>query len=563
MTHQNDKINAAVTNRTSIRQKLRNLKLRYQKPHSHNGKPQESTFVPSHNHKRKTTITWVNRLRSYIPVTDFSLVPLKDAAALIAGFWKSLTREKLVIFCGSIILLAGLIYPWYQLPPLAFSSFGINPLWINLPRLIVAPLILAFLFATFRGHKKSARLLLWGNLIIPLLFPYLVNTWLPDVNYLTTAYYQQGKQAAVFSENRLPEVQAKWKQHIILEPVSPVRSIANLSIADSRFFQLSSWDRILREGFGYKRSFLAFPSKGWELTIIGMAIALMGFYLRDGIEGLRADLTWVVPITTLLVGCIFVSIVGTNIANYHLDVLFAKGEYNRVVETSKRLQFWYPPFKADEAFLKRLGEAGFYGDYKMPALRHFIKGLAQYKAGNLWQAEIDFRAAWELQPDLIAARGYLASILINQGVDAFDEFHTTRLPPLYGKKPVPYKRTFLDTSQALENSPAPEGAIAADFFEQALAIFPDHIQALNYLMLARAINNQFGESAQAAQEIIKIEEYFRPPHISLLGQAYLHLTWNDYHNGDLETAWKRYRQTIEPKTWKQSVEKQPSTGEQP
>ncbi|NES81771.1 MAG: hypothetical protein F6K10_10405 [Moorea sp. SIO2B7] len=33
-----------------------------------------------------------------------------------------------------------------------------------------------------------------------------------------------------------------------------------------------------------------------------------------------------------------------------------------------------------------------------------------------------------------------------------------------------------------------------------------------------------------------------------------------YINGDLEKAWKRYRQTIEPKTWKQSVEPQPSTG---
>ncbi|NEP10371.1 MAG: hypothetical protein F6K14_09150 [Symploca sp. SIO2C1] len=464
-----------------------------------------------------------------------------------------LNRASLTRVCGSLILLGGLIYPWYQLPSLTGSSFGINFLLINLPRLIVAPLILAFLLAIVWGGKKFARLLLWSSLLIPLLFPYFVHTWLPDVNYLTTAYYQQGRQAAAFSENHLPEVQAHWKQNIILEPVSPIRSLANLSLSDSRFFQLSAWDRIVQEGLGYKPSFLAFTLKGWELTMIGIVIALMGFYLGDGIEALIADLKWIVPIAALLLSCLVFSIIGANIVNYHLDTWFAQGQYHHVVETSQRLQTWYPPLKTDEAFLKRLGEAQFYGDEEISPLSYFIKGLEQYRGGNLWQAQIYFQTAWELQPDFIAVRGYLASILINQGVEALHQFPSIRLSPLSNKRRVPYKRSFLDTSESLENSPAYRAAIATEFFEEALTVFPGHLTALNYLMLARAINNQWHESAQLAKEIIDIEQYFHPPHLSLLGQAYLHLTWNDYHNGDLETAWKRYRQTIDPKTWKQPL----------
>ncbi|NET58754.1 MAG: hypothetical protein F6K47_22145 [Symploca sp. SIO2E6] len=464
-----------------------------------------------------------------------------------------LNRKNIMLFGGSLSLLGGLIYPWYQLPPLAESSFGINLLWMNLPRLMVAPLTLVWCLLMVWGRKKSARWLLWSGLLIPLLFPYFVHTWLPDVSYLNTAYYQQGSQAAAFSENHLPEVQAQWKQNIILEPVSPIRSLANLSLSDSRFFQPSAWDLIVQEGLGYQPSFLAFTRKGWELTMIGIIIILMGFYLQDGLEVLIADLRWVIPIAVLSFGCILFSLIGTNIVNYNLNIWFAQGQYERVVETSHRLQLWYPPLQADEAFLKRLGEAQFYGNQELTASNDFIKGLEQYQGGDLGQAQVDFQTTWELQPDFLPVRGYLASVLINQGVNAWHQFPSIRLSPLSNKRQVPYKRSFLDTSQSPESSPTYQAAIAAEFFEEALSVFPGHLTALNYLMLARAVNNQWEESAQIAQEIIDIEQYFHPPHLSLLGQAYLHLTWNDYHHGDLETAWQRYRQTIDPKTWKQPL----------
>jgi len=309
----------------------------------------------------------------------------------------------------------------------------------------------------------------------------------------------------------------------------------------------------VQEGLGYKASFLAFTHKGWELTMIGIIITLMGFYLKDGLGAWLTDLKWVALTAALLFSCILFLLIGTNIVNYNLDVWFAQGQYQRVVETSQKLQFWYPPFKADEAFLKRLGEAQFYNNQELTALNYFIKGLEQYRGGNLEQAQVDFQTAWELQPDFIAVRGYLASVLINQGVNAWHEFPSIKLSPLSNKRRVPYKRSFLDTSQSLETSPTYRSAIAAEFFEEALTVFPGHMTALNYLMLARSVNHQWGESAGIAKEIIDIEQYFHPPHLSLLGQAYLHLTWNDYHHGDLATAWKRYRQTVDPKTWKQPM----------
>jgi len=464
-----------------------------------------------------------------------------------------LNRGNITIFCGCLMLLGGLIYPWYQLPSLAGSSFGINSFLLNLPKLMVAPLSLTLFLVIVWERQKSARWLLWGGLLIPLLFPYFVHTWLPDVSYLTTAYYQQGRQAAAFSENHLPEVQAQWKQNIILEPVAPIRSLADLSLSDSRFFQLSAWDRVVQEGLGYKPSFLAFTHKGWELTMIGIIITLMGFYLKDGLGAWLTDLKLVALTAALLFSCILFWLIGTNIVNYNLDVWFAQGQYQRVVDTSQKLQLWYPPFKADEAFLKRLGEAQFYSNQELTALNYFIKGLEQYRGGNLEQAQVDFQTAWELQPDFIAVRGYLASVLINQGVNAWHEFPSIKLSPLSNKRRVPYKRSFLDTSQSLETSPTYQAAIAAEYFEEALTVFPGHMTAFNYLMLARAVNHQWGESAQVAREIIDIEQYFHPPHLSLLGQAYLHLTWNDYHHGDLITAWKRYRQTVDPKTWKQPM----------
>lgn len=464
-------------------------------------------------------------------------------------------QEYIGIFGGSLILLGSLICPWYQLPPVASSSFNIDPFWINLPRLVIAPWIFVCFCLIFFRYKQSARLLFWSGWIIPLLFPYFVHTWLPDVNYLTTAYYQQGRQAALFSANHLPDVQAQWKQNIILEPISPLRTLTNLSLSDRGFFQLSAWDSLIKEGFGYKPSFFTYTRKGWELTMIGLVITLMGFYLRDGFNTFIADLKWVVPIAALVTSCLFFSIIGINIVNYNLDVRFAQGQYHQVIKTSQWLQLCYPPLKADEAFLKRWGKAAFYGDRKFSAIAYFAEGVQQYEMGNLGQAQVDFQRAWELDSNLLSIRGYLSAILINQGVNAIQPFSSLKLSPLSDQLRVPYKRSFLDTSQAKETSPTFQGASAAKFFEQALTLFPAHLCALNYLMLTRTLNNQWDKSAQVAQEIIDLEQYFHPPHLSLLGQAYLHLTWTDYHQGHLETAWQRYRQTVEPKRQKDDLDR--------
>lgn len=437
-------------------------------------------------------------------------------------------REKITFFAGSLVLVLGVVYPWYNLPSQALKTFGINLNWvISIKCLTSVFCIVGLTLTAFCKNSRGNRLAFLSGLTVALLFPYFIVTWSPGINFLAKSYYEQGQAVSEHIDSHFPEVQAQWKQNISLSESTPVKSIFDFSITDSRFFQLSSWDYFLLNGLGYSNSFFQFIGRGWIFTVAGIAISLIAVYLKLGEESVSAfskDVINFTPFIVSILGFILVYLLTVNIVNYRLDTIFAKGEYQQVIATSKTLTYWYPPISEDEEFLKRLASAEFYINQPDSALINFIKGLEQYSIKNFQEAENYFQKSLTLQPNRFLVRGYLASAILNQGVNYFNGSNIAR----------------------------PGGA--ADRFEEAVRIFPDHVEVLYDLMLARVVNGEFEKSARVAQRIIDTQKYFQQPEIGLLGQAYLHLAWDKYNDNNIKQAWQRYRQSIDTSTWKKSVE---------
>ncbi|NEO72728.1 tetratricopeptide repeat protein [Moorena sp. SIO3H5] len=496
----------------------------------------------------------LNRLRQFINSHPYlGLITSKLQNLLLLIQWFTLARMSL--FVASLALLSGAKSPWYNLPQESLDAFDTNLFVINSVRYLVILFPLIILIALFiDAFHPVARLMLWVGLFAVLLFPYFFTTYSPTVTFLSTSYSQQGNRASSHVEKKFSHVNAQWKQNIVLDASKPLPSIFSFKIPDSRFFQMSSWDTVWLEGFGYKNGFFSSIGKGWSSTITGLVIGLIGLYMglgTKGIDGLIKDMTRLLPVLGLVLGLIVISLIGVNIINYQIDALFAKGEYNNVVAKSEQLSSWYPPLTGDLSFLIRWGKASFYGKESNPALINFVKGIERYNLGDFAQAERYLQASLQIQPNLFLAKEYLASDLINQGVEYAKYTDGPKKP--VKSVPVPYRGNFRDSSQAQARASSQRPTGAAEYFERAIEVFPDHIEALYDLMLVRAINGEFEKSAQAALKIIDAEKYLQLPNVALLGQAYMHLTWADYHGDDIETAWKRYRQTADSGTWEELI----------
>ncbi|QLE44939.1 hypothetical protein FD723_27660 [Nostoc sp. C052] len=439
-------------------------------------------------------------------------------------------REKITLLIGSICLLFGAIFPWYRLPQETLEAFGTNLFWANAVRVPFALCAIAGFSYTFVFHIRQApRLVFWGALIPILLFPYFITTWSPAVSFIATEYYNRGEEVSSHVDKSFSEVQAQWKQNIVLDNPDIPASTFGLKIEDSRFFQLPSWDKVILEGFGYNNSFFAFIGKGWSFSLIGVLICLMALYLaleQQGLNLLMKDMKILVPVNILLFSVIFCSHIYFNIVNYQLNVQFAKGEYSQVVNTSHALIRLYPPFQGDEEFLERLAKAELYTDTGEPGLLNFIQGLENYQDSNFLEAEKYFQQSLDSQPKRFLVRGYLVTAILNQGVNYFNEPNTKN------------------------------AGTAADIFEKAFSIFPGHVEALYDLMLARVVNGEFQKSAEVAKQIIDGQKYFQEPGIGLLGQAYVHLTWDEYNKGDINKTWERYRQSVDTTAWNKSEVKE-------
>lgn len=442
-------------------------------------------------------------------------------------------REKVTFLIASLALVLGAIYPWYGLPPQALETFETNLALANSARVLAAFFaIIGFAFTFCFSITRAPRLPFWSGLIAVLLFPYFITTWSPPVTFLATAYYQQNKQVSQHVESHFSDIQAQWKQNISLDESRAIKSIFNFSIKDSRFFQMSSWDQFLVEGLGYSNSVFGFIGRGWVFTVIGLVIGLSGLYLgitNDKFSVFLTDMGKFLPWVGLTFVILVFSLILPNIINHQLDTMFAKGQYHQVLATSQTLASWYPPLSGDEEFLQRMAEAGFYGNEPDPALMYFTKGLERYRMGDFRRAEDYFQQSLNIQPKRFLVRGYLATTVLNQGVNYFNDPDnpSNRMP-----------------------------GVAADRFEQVLRIFPYHVEALYDLMIASVVNGEFEKSALVAQQIIESQQYSQQPNLSLLGQAYVHSAWASYHKGDTTQAWKQYRQSVDRSAWKQTVEEE-------
>jgi tetratricopeptide (TPR) repeat protein len=438
-------------------------------------------------------------------------------------------RDRVALLVAALVLSMGVLLPWYKISPENLKAFNIGLSVTNIGRVVAALFAcLCFAFAIWHQPSRLPRLPIWSGLIGTLLFPYMLTTWSPAVDFIATSLYFQGQSVTMHVKMNSNKVQSQWKKNVQLTQSSPISSIFDLSIRTSRFFQFSLWDRILLAGLGYSRPFFAFVGRGWVMTSAGLAIAVIAIYLGLQSEAYRYflhDMGRILPWSVLLLGVLTFSMILPSMINYQLDAMFARGEYHQVISTSKALISFYPPVKGDEPFLKRMAEAGYYGKEPDPSLINFAQGLESYRLKDFQAAEAYFQKSLDIQPERFLVRGYLASAILSQAVNFYNTSYSSDSP----------------------NDRKPSAAI--DRLEQILQIFPGHIEALYDLMLARTGNDEFDKSALVAQEIIKAERNAQIPNLSLLGQAYLHSTWATYQDGDTEKAWKKFRQSTDTSTW--------------
>ncbi|MBE9019966.1 hypothetical protein IQ272_28330 [Chroococcidiopsidales cyanobacterium LEGE 13417] len=501
------------------------------------------------------------RFTNILPVTETGIISQNQVKKEVWYNW--FERTRLTFLVASFALFLGVKSPWYSLPPEALEAFDTNL------RIASAGRVIALLFAllagaiafqfiavfnwvkhTSRGAQlcaptnvthtiencysrgRTVRMLFWSGLVVVLLFPYLITTWSPTVAFLSAAYYKQGVEATHHVQRNFPKIQSQWKQNITLSQPEPIKSIAYFSIEDSRFFQMSSWDRIWVEGFGYSNNFFAYIGRGWSYAVAGLVISLMACYLglaEQSFNALITDLAKFLPWAGVAIALLTLSMLLPNFIDRHLDTLYAQGQYRPVVTISRILKTCYPPLQGDTEFLRRMAEAGFYANRPDSDAIEFVKGLESYRRKDFIRAEDYFQNALAMQPQNFLVREYLTTSILNQGVTYFNG---------------PNSPTNHQTGLAIER------------FERALQIFPAHIEALYDLMLARAANGEFDRSASAARQIIETQEYPQQSNLALLGQAYLHNSWASYHDGKIEKAWEQYRQSIDNKAWKESGEGQ-------
>lgn len=72
LTHQGQQIKDSLESRSWLRRGRRNRKTRYRQPRFLNRTRRQGWLAPSLQHRVETTLTWVNRLRRYAPITGIS-----------------------------------------------------------------------------------------------------------------------------------------------------------------------------------------------------------------------------------------------------------------------------------------------------------------------------------------------------------------------------------------------------------------------------------------------------------------------------------------------------------
>ncbi|MBP0015540.1 MAG: hypothetical protein J7545_16185 [Roseofilum sp. SBFL] len=467
-------------------------------------------------------------------------------------------RSHLLMAIATLFLLKSILNLWYTLPPETLSSFNANLSPLNFWRylgLIPLGLMLSVLLG-WRNTQLHQRLT-WMLLILVFLYPYYTVTWSPRVFFLAKSLYQQREAITLHVEQNFPEVETQWKQNIEFGIYQPVTSIFESQITDRYVFQPSSWEWMVKSIFGYSDAFFNSIGRGWSFAILGLSFSLLAYYLNLGDQRLSAwieDLRSLSPWFFLLVLFILGSTLTVNLVNHHLETEFAKGNYSQVIQQSQRLAQWYPLVEGDQSFLGRWAKAGWYSKQPNPALIAFTQGLERYRLDNYTQAISYFQQALRLNPHFYLAQGYLATTQLNQGIDQFKQ---PVVPKRQRDKPFPYTYDLLDSPNYQNRARQPNNAkpmLTAQYCEESLKSFPNHLEALYTLMVIRVVNRDFPGSAQIAKKLINLQPYFQQPMLAVVGQAYLHLSWENYHDQDLDQAWQRYRQSVDRKIWEKFID---------
>ena len=282
----------------------------------------------------------------------------------------------------------------------------------------------------------------------------------------------------------------------------------------------------------------------------------MGVYMQHRHQALQLfhqDMARFTPVAIPILTTIVVYLIGVSIANHRIALEMGQGKYSEVTHHSTRLARVYPPIGGDEIFLRRWAMASVHSHQPNAGLVAFSQGCDRYRVGDFHNAKNYFEYALESDPKLFLARGYLAATWINEGVEYSRATDRPKLP-VYAV-PFPKKNNFLDSPQSNERPNVLRAAGAIERFKKALTIFPNHISALYDLMLIQTMNGNFETSNITAQQHIEIQHYFQKENVALLGQAYLHRSWADYHADDMDAAWLRYRQSRDSKTWGDTIER--------
>jgi hypothetical protein len=373
-----------------------------------------------------------------------------------------------------------------------------------------------------KSKRETIKTISWISLTALLLFPYIISNWNPALTYLERSYYEQQNNVTKHIENNISEIQSDWKQNISQNISNPVISIIPTKIENAKFFQLSSWNKII-DYLGYNNYFFLGIGNGWCFALSSSLLFILGNYLLEedlSVKKLIIDLKFITTINTFIIAFLILVIIIENMMDYHIDSLYSRGKFEDVLLKSNLMIKTYPLVKGDKDFIKRFARAKNYDEKGDNSLNLFLNGIENYEKKNYGKAEVNFNEALRLEPKRFLIRGYLASTLLNQGQEYMN----------------------------LKNQ---DPGKVIDLCERALKIFPGHIEALYYLMIENVRIGNFEKSATFAEKIIKESKYFQQPSITLLGQSYLHLAWNNYANDKIDESWSNYIKSINQAKWKE------------
>ena len=444
------------------------------------------------------------------------------------------TRTEWLLLAALGGLALGALRPWYTLPPSTLEAFGAS-LWAPTVMRLIPVVAGVAVWRLLRAGRRDPRMrvVLWASLAACLLFPFLVTLVSPAVTFAASAFDVQRDSVAYHVETHFPDVQAQWKQSIRLDPyreiepyiaeglitsgVDPLQTLPPgrpFHIDSSAFFQLPSWDRVVVEGMSYSPGFLSCAGWGWPISIGAIVVALLAVYL-EAPSSLYADGRRLGP--WFAGGAVVVALLVflPTGAIRQMQVWQARGQHQRASLAAHLLYACYPPVRGDAIFMTQLAESDAILGQADPAQMEFAKGIEHWRIRQLDLARVHFEESLKLDDNYLT-RGFLSSIYLSQGVQLYEQG---------------------------------QPSAAATMFQQVRDVFPEHVQATYFAMIAEAVNADFAASAKLAAELRDVQQYFRLPGIASMGQAYLHDAWAEYRAGRVDDAWQAYQKSVNRGAW--------------